>query len=233
MATLLVLGSKPSPRLPPVAAFDAVACANASVVSAAKLQLPVPVHTVMTALITNNSELGQLQLQALRGLATQKLIYIPRRIRGGTAVKRLAKRVRDWRLQPLVLKWQLNKVAFRYEEFVCHDAEFYSELALAFACSDDTLIRQLHAKSPSTGLISLLMGLADGRFDRFIMAGFSFERTQAFTAGSDQLVKGSSPHARSDLLLLRRLHECHADIVTTEPLVAELASLPIIAGRYT
>jgi hypothetical protein len=233
MATLLVLGSKPSPRLPSAACFDAVACANASVVSAARLQLPVPVHTVMTALITNNSELGRLQLQALRGLETQKLFYIPRRIRGSTAVKRLTKRVRDWRLQSLMLKWQLKRVAFRYEEFVCHDAEFYTKLAGTFASSDDTLVRQTQAKSPSTGMISLLMGLADGRFDRFVMAGFSFERTQAVAAGSDQLLDGEggpSPHARTDLLLLHRLRERHVNIITTEPLLAKLAALPVMSA---
>jgi hypothetical protein len=130
-----------------------------------------------------------------------------------------------------MLKWQLKRVAFRYGEFVYHDAEFYTKLALTLASSDDTLIRQMQAKSPSTGMISLLIGLADGRFDRFVMAGFSLERTQAFAAGSDQLLdgKGPSPHARTDLLLLHRLKESHANIITTEPLLAKLASLPIMA----
>src|ERR687892_512780 len=35
MATLLILGSKPEPALPPIGSFDALACANASGRSAA------------------------------------------------------------------------------------------------------------------------------------------------------------------------------------------------------
>ena len=45
MNTLLILGSKPEPELPPVASYNAVACANGSGYSAARYGLLDPVYT--------------------------------------------------------------------------------------------------------------------------------------------------------------------------------------------
>jgi hypothetical protein len=53
MTTLLILGSKADPALPPRAAWDELACANASGFSAARHGLPTPAYTVMTAVLTS------------------------------------------------------------------------------------------------------------------------------------------------------------------------------------
>jgi hypothetical protein len=55
MPTLLILGSKPDPALPPAASFDAVACANASGYSADRHGLPVPALTAISAVLTRAS----------------------------------------------------------------------------------------------------------------------------------------------------------------------------------
>src|SRR5690606_35619523 len=70
MTTLLVLGSKPDPALPPRSDVDAVACANASGRSAADLGLPSPVLTAMSAVLTSGQPSGRHSLRALRGLRT-------------------------------------------------------------------------------------------------------------------------------------------------------------------
>ena len=61
-SSLLVLGAKPDPILPPPGAFEAVACANASGYSAARLGLPRPAFTVMTSLLTDGSPAGRMRL---------------------------------------------------------------------------------------------------------------------------------------------------------------------------
>ena len=53
MTTLLILGAKPDPVLPPASAWDDLACANASGFSAAQRGLPDPVFTVITAMLTD------------------------------------------------------------------------------------------------------------------------------------------------------------------------------------
>lgn len=237
MATLLILGSKPSPRLPRAQDFDAVACANASVASAAELQLPSPELTAMSAFITANGELGRRQLRALHGLSTRTVVYVPPRIRGRTALKRLGKRLKGWRQHAPVLKWSLYQTGFRYEEFRSHSLGYYQQLAVDLADADEALRQQIVHKTPSTGVIALLLGLADGRFDRFILSGFSFERTQALAGdgrqpvdGKGRQVTGSSPHTPTDLALLRRLQQHRGCLFTTEAQVVQRARLPLIPG---
>ncbi|MEZ5860807.1 MAG: hypothetical protein R3D28_17830 [Geminicoccaceae bacterium] len=71
MSTLLILGSKPEPALPPPGLIDAVACANASGRSAVQHGLPDPVLTVMSAVLTSGHKAANdLALEALRGLRT-------------------------------------------------------------------------------------------------------------------------------------------------------------------
>ena len=69
MKTLLILGSRPQPKLPPAASYQDVACSNASGYSAAQLNLPRPVFTVMTSIIACNIESGKQSLNALKGLS--------------------------------------------------------------------------------------------------------------------------------------------------------------------
>ena len=77
MPTLLVLGSKPEPVLPPAAEFDAVACANASGYSADRHGLPVPALTAISAVVTSGIGSGKQSLEALHGLRTGALYRVP------------------------------------------------------------------------------------------------------------------------------------------------------------
>ncbi len=77
MPTLLILGSKPDPALPPAASFDAVACANASGYSADRHGLPVPALTAISAVLTSGIGSGKQSLEALRGLRTEALYRVP------------------------------------------------------------------------------------------------------------------------------------------------------------
>ena len=180
MASLLVLGSKPDPVLPPAKAFDAVACANASGFSAAQYGLPRPTLTVMTAMLTDGGAAGRARLQALAGLSTEALIYYPRPIRDGSALTRLRRQCRNWRLTPFMLRRALGKVGYGYEHFVCHPSAYYNSLVVRLAESGPELEAQLAKKQASSGIMALAMGIEDGRFDRFLISGFSFQLTQAF-----------------------------------------------------
>ena len=76
MSTLLVLGSKPDPALPPGDSYDAVACANASGYSAARHGLPVPAITAMSVILTSGIGSGKQSLKALHGLQTDTLYLV-------------------------------------------------------------------------------------------------------------------------------------------------------------
>ena len=101
MPTLLVLGSKPEPVLPPAAEYDALACANASGYSADRHGLPAPVLTAISAVVTSGIGSGNQSLKALHGLRTGELYRVPqfekpRKLKKGqkyssSVLKRLAK----------------------------------------------------------------------------------------------------------------------------------------------
>lgn len=229
MASLLVLGSKPDPVIPPAAAFDAVACANASGFSAAQLDLPRPTLTVMTALLTDGSAAGKARLQALAGLSTEALIYYPRPDKGGSALARIRRRCRNWRLTPFMLQRALRTVGYRYERFVCYPSAYYSSLVVRLAGGGPELAARLAEKQASTGIMALAMGIDDGRFDRFLVSGFSFELTQAFTEDPNIALRGTvrSRHKDSDVAVLQALASRHP-VLTTEPVLNESAGLPLL-----
>ena len=85
-------------------------------------------------------------------------------------------------------------------------------------------------KKPSTGVITLLIGMSLGHYDRFIMSGFSFELTHAYADNPEIHQRGttSSRHTPTDLQVLRRLVEIHGNIFTTEPAVNAQAGIPFL-----
>jgi len=230
MASLLVLGSKPDPVIPPAAAFDAVACANASGFSAAQHGLPQPTLTVMTALLTDGSAAGKARLQALAGLSTEALIYYPRPKRGGSALSRIRRRCRDWRLTPFMLRRALREVGYGYEHFVCHPSAYYNSLVVKLAECGPELEARLAAKQASSGIMALALGIEDGRFDHFLISGFSFELTQSFTEDPNIALRGTvrSQHRDSDVAVLRALASRYP-VLTTEPVVKANTGLPLLA----
>ena len=67
MNTLLVLGSKPEPMLPPPGSFDDVACANASGNTAARYGLGSVGLTVISAILTSETKPANRQaMQAMQ-----------------------------------------------------------------------------------------------------------------------------------------------------------------------
>lgn len=224
MSVLLVLGAKPLPSLPPPGSFDAVACANASGWSAARAGLATPAFTVMTAQLTDGSDAGRLRLDSLAGLATDTLHYYPRPVQGWRSL--LKPKLR--RMRAAVLRRELGRRGYRWEHFVEHPSAWYQELVCRL-CGDPPEVRaQIAAKLPSSGLIAVALGLADGRWRQVVVGGFSFQLTQAFGEDPEIARRGTaaSAHRDTDVLILRRLVERGLPLVTTEPAVAEAAGLP-------
>jgi len=111
MPTLLILGSKPEPLLPPAGGFDALACANASGRSAASLGLPDPAFTVITSVLTSGHKpANDLALEALAGLRTGRLYLYPRPGARGSLLRRLGREIRSLRVKPWYVRRRLRKI---------------------------------------------------------------------------------------------------------------------------
>jgi hypothetical protein len=227
--TLLVLGAKPEPVLPPPGTYAAVACANASGYSAARLGLPPPVFTVMTALLTDGSEAGRQRLAALGGLETGRLVYYARPLKGRPGLARLAFHLKSWRMKPWVLRRALRRVGFRWREMVSRPNADYQALIRRLTGGAAEVAAQLDRKLASSGVVAVAVGLADGRWDRVIVSGFSFELTQAFGLDSNIAGRGQvrSLHRDTDVLVLSHLARRHP-VYTTEPVVHAAAAVPML-----
>ena len=118
MSTLLILGSKPEPVLPPRDGFDALACANASGRSAAGHELPTPLFTVISAIVTSGKQApNRLALEALVGLRTQTLYFYPRPVRGGGRLGRAFHGLRSFRTSALYFRSRLRSLPYGFERF--------------------------------------------------------------------------------------------------------------------
>jgi hypothetical protein len=233
MATLLVLGSKPDPVLPPRGGFDALACANASGRSAVRHGLPMPLFTVISAILTSGKQApNRLALEALAGLRTRTLYLYPRPVRGRGPLRRALHQLRSFRMSPLYFKGRLRALPYGFDRFENPGLARYHAM-LAELCGDEPdLMPQLRAKQPSSGMLALAIGLAWHGFERCILSGFSFEITHAYAANPLIAERGSaaSKHADTDVALLRHLCKKLGNIYTTEPVVNERAGVPLLAG---
>ena len=230
MTTLLILGSKPDPALPPRSAYHDVACANASGFSAARHGLPTPAYTVMTAVLTSGKVEDAHSLQALRGLATRDLYFLPRPAPRGGTLKRLVTHLKQWRLKPFHMQRQLRRLGYRYERFVVRSSAHYHELIRALCDHDPEISALIAAKQPSTGMFTLAIGVGEQRYERFILAGFDFGLSHAY--GENPLIRTrgttNSKHADTDIAIVRHLAGRHGNILTTEPTVHERAGVPLL-----
>jgi hypothetical protein len=231
MQTLLILGSKPSPALPPRSSFDALACANASGRSAVSLGLPEPVFTVMTSVLTSGHKpANDLALEALTGLRTSKLYLYPRPTARGFLLKRLVREIRNFKLRPWYIQRTLRRIGYRFDEFISPPRQFYHDLVFALCGSDPAIRAQIEHKQPSTGMVALALGLADRAFDRVVLSGFSFEITHAYAHNPliERLGTTRSKHAETDIAILRCLAGRHANLYTSEPAVRGYAGVPLL-----
>jgi hypothetical protein len=230
MATLLVLGSKPDPVLPPASGFDDIACANASGYSAARLGLPIPAFTLISAILTSGIGSGKQSLQAMHGLETDVLYFYPRPPRRRKLLKRPLGLVQDFRTGPYYFRYRLRKASFTWRRFVRHDHEWYQTLAIKLCQGNEELQEQLKSKSPSTGIMTLAVGISLGHYDRYILSGFSFELTHAYADNPEIDERGTkvSRHTPTDVRFLRHLSGTRGDIFTTEQVVHEHTRVPLL-----
>lgn len=230
MSTLLVLGSKPDPALPPASSYEQVACANASGFSAARHGLPVPVYTVMSAILTATAS-GTQSLQALAGLKTDTLYFFPRPIKTRKPLKRALQHLKLLKAQPFYLKWTLRSLSYEYRRFVSPDYAYYDTLIKELCDYDRQILEKIDQKQPSTGAIALALGIAQQHYRRYILSGFSFELTHAYARNPEIDERGtpSSRHAATDIAVMSYLANKYGTIYTTERVVNERAGIPLLA----
>ena len=231
MSTLLVLGSKPDPVLPPADSFDALACANASGRSAARNGLPTPLFTVISAIVTSGKQApNRLALEALAGLGTRTLYFYPRPVRGHGALSRGFNALRSFRTSGPYFRRSLRSLPYSFDRFENPGLERYHAL-LAELCDDQAeLVARIRAKQPSSGMLALAIGIGWHDFERFVLSGFSFEITHAYADNPLIAERGSagSKHADTDVALLRHLSSKLGTIYTTEPTVNRRAGIPLL-----
>jgi hypothetical protein len=233
MRTLLVLGSKPEPMLPPHDSIDAVACANASGHSAARYGLPVPTFTVLSAILGSGIASGRQSLAALRGLRTRTLHILPRRPPKARLPKRLVRQLAEWRSHPVHVRQQLRRAGYAWERCDVRPLSAWHALVHELCERDPAIVEQTRRKQPSTGLFAVALALAEGMADRVVMAGFSFELTHAYGTNPEIAERGmtTSRHGDTDILVLSRMALGRRDLWTTEPVVADRTGVPLLEAR--
>lgn len=235
MTTLLILGSKPDPVLPPASAWDELACANGSGYSASRLELGVPAYTVMTSFLASGIESGRQSLEAIRGLRTETLYFLRRRERRRSLLGRISHNLRNYRkkrlyrMTPFYLKQVLQSIGYRYDRFVVLKSDYYDGLVESLCDREPEIMAQLHRKRPSTGLIAVALGIEQDPNRRIILSGFSFELTHPYASNPEITERGTrvSEHMNTDVAVLRYLAGKY-DIRTTEPSVHENAGVPLL-----
>lgn len=133
-------------------------------------------------------------------------------------------------MKPWYLRRRLRALGYRYRRFEDPGLDHYLGLARRLSGDDPGVLALMARKQPSTGLIALVLGVADGRYGRYIVSGFSFEISHAYATNPLIAERGTaaSLHAETDIALLDRLCRTHGGIRTTEPLVHERAGVPML-----
>lgn len=231
MATLLVLGSKPEPRIPPADTFDAVGCANASGFSAVKHGLPSPQFTVVSSIVVaGKNESNRQALHALGGLRTGRVYLFPRRPYRNKPWKQLLSPIKMLRTTAPFAARQLRGAGYQFEEFVSRPARAYLRIVLDLAGGDVRLENLFAEKVPSVGVIAAALGLADYHYETVVLSGFSFEITHAHALNPLIAARGSaaSRHAETDVASLALISERSGRLFTTEQVVHERTGIPLI-----
>ena len=233
MNTLLVLGSKPEPALPPRSSYDALACANASGFSAAKHGLPTPTYTVLSAILTSGIASGKQSLRALAGLETDTLYFFPRPPAKRRGIKTLLQLPGTMRTTAPYLRWRLRGLSYRYRHFVDPGWDDYGTLVARLCDRDERVMARVARKQPSTGVMALAIGLGLQSYDRFILTGFSFELTHAYGSNPEIGQRGTrgSRHADTDITVIGHLAAKYGNIFTTESIVAERTGIPLLVDE--
>jgi hypothetical protein len=229
--TLLVLGSKPEPALPPAGAVDVLACANASGASAARLGLPAPAFTVISTILASaKTPSNVLAMTALRGLSTGTVFVYPREPFSGNPMKRVLRAATAARSTAWFLRRSLDACGYRYERLVRRPLAFYLETIAGLCGGDERVAARIARKVPSTGAVAIALGLADARYGRVVISGFSFQITHAYADNPDieRRRSAASRHADTDIAVIAALGRRHRHLFTTEPVVHEATGVPML-----
>jgi len=229
--TLLLLGSKPGPRMPERSVWQDLACANASGRSAHDLALPMPCLTVISAIVTSRRKASNdLAVAGLSGLRTEALYFLPRPGAGRTWLSRILFPFRMWRCQPWFFRRRLGAAGYRWNDFRNPGYVWYLDQLRVATADDPAVLAALSRKQPSTGVFALVVALALKRWERIILSGFSFELTHAYAHNPsiDELGTTASKHAQSDIQVLRAIAAQGHRLLTTEPAVAEETGIPLL-----
>lgn len=229
MSGLLILGSKPDPALPPRSSYNAVACANASGFSAATHNLPRPKFTVMSAILPVVAS-GRQSLKVLAGLGTETLYFYPRPTERRSKLKQIKRVFILLRTQPFYLRRVLRSLHYEYGQFIDRSHDFYDSMIKNLCDHDEMILQQIKRKQPSTGIMALAIGLAEEQYDHYIISGFSFELTHAYSNNPEIAQRGSkvSGHAETDTTVMEYLARKFGNVFTTEPTVHERAGIPFL-----
>lgn len=238
MNTLLILGSKPEPVLPPPASYQEVACANGSGYTAARYDLPRPAFTVMTPILASGIESGRQTLQALTGLSTGTVYFLRRRDLGRRGFARLLRHIKTfrekpvYRMQPFYLKRALRSICYHHDTLVALDPEEYDAAVERLCDWDAEVLSQLQRKRPSTGIIALALAIDQQKYQRYILSGFSFELTHPYAPNPVIEKRGTtaSSHASTDVLVVGYLAKKLGNVFTTEKTVHERTGVPFLPG---
>lgn len=236
MNTLLILGSKPEPVLPPPASYQDVACANGSGYSAARYHLPRPTFTVMTPIMACGIESGRQTLQALTGLSTGTVYFLRRRNpgkHGFACLLHIIKTFREkppHRMRPFYLKKALRSISYHHDTLIALAPKRYDTIVERLCGQDAEILLQLQQKRPSTGIITLALAVDRQKYKRYILSGFSFELTHPYAPNPVIEKRGTtaSPHASTDMMVIGYLAKKLGNIFTTEKIVHERAGVPYL-----
>jgi hypothetical protein len=238
MKTLLILGSKPAPELPPPTSFQEVACANGSGHSAEGHRLPRPTFTVMTPIIACDIDSGRQSLEALTGLSTGTVYFLRQRNEGRRGFASLLGRIKTLRekpfhrMQPFYLKRKLRSISYHHDRMVALGPEEYDTLVERLCDRDAEVLSQLERKRPSTGVIALAVAIDQKKYDRYILSGFNFELTHPYAINPVIKKRGTaaSSHAETDVMVIGYLARKTGNVFTTEKAVHERADVPFLPG---
>ena len=229
MSCLLVLGSKPSPNIPLNSTYDDVACANASGYSADQCGLKRPKFTVMSSCITSGmSRVEQKSYNAIQGLETDTLYFVPSVTKNDKyTLTKLARYFWTIRRQPLFAKIRLWMVNYGYKKFVTKKKSKYIETIKKTCKNDKKVVEAIENKKPSTGITALCIGIYSGRYEKYIMSGFSLETEKEYFEDTSQK---KYMHESTDIRILKNLKK-RFDIRTTEPKLNEKTNIDMVSGE--
>lgn len=157
---------------------------------------------------------------------------MPRPAHGASWLGRAISRLKLFRTSRPYFLRRLRASGYRWRHFVALDRASFRRLFVELCGGDPEIVALLDRKMPSMGIAALAIGLAQSKYSRFILSGFSFEITHAYADNPDIRKRGTtvSKHAETDIAVLRCLSRRFGNVWTSEPIVAERAGIRLMGS---